>query len=91
MPNKVESLNRKYFVFSAVSLSCLGPSHKKASLWPVEQVNPLAWKVIVTFEGKAAVSLTKVGKDFEPLSSAAFELVQQALRPLKKIRPTLVS
>lgn len=57
----------------------------------MEQVNPLAWKVIVTFEGKAAVSLTKVGKDFEPLSSAAFELVQQALRPLKKIRPTLVS
>lgn len=56
----------------------------------MEQVNPLAWKVIVTFEGKAAVSLTKVDKDFEPLSSAAFELVQQALRPLKKIRPTLV-
>lgn len=91
MPNKVVSLNRKYFVFSAVPLSCLGPSHKKASLWSVEQVNPLAWKVIVTFEGKAAVSLTKVNKDFEPLSSAAFELVQQALRPLKKIRPTLVS
>lgn len=69
----------------------LGLHIKKASLWPVEQVNPLAWKVIVTFEGKAAVSLTKVDKDFEPLSSAAFELVQQALRALKKIRPTIVS
>lgn len=57
----------------------------------MEQVNPLAWKVIVTFDGKAAVSLTKVDKDFEPLSSAAFELVQQALRPLKQIRPTLLS
>lgn len=66
---------------------------KKASLWPVEQVNPRSqtWKVIVTFKGKAAVSLTKVDKDFEPLSSAAFELVQQALRLWKKIKPTLVS
>ena len=54
----------------------------------MEQVNPRSqtWKVIVTFEGKAAVSLTKVDKDFEPLSSAAFEFVQQALRPLKKIK-----